>query len=176
MTNVNTPEYWNRVWLLTGEYRGTRPIYFLADSLVPPEASILDIGCGTGYGLQVLDGREGRIVTGVDYSQKALEACKSPAIQHDIQQPFPFEDATYDLVTCVMTLHCLDTPENAIRESARVLKEEGILLVACPGQHRWKEEYAFLPTLKELQALIAPYFKYVLSFNYDVWKVALATK
>lgn len=173
MKNINTPEYWNRVHKLTGEYRGTEAIYRLVASIAPPKASFVDLGCGCGWGQKVLRAL-GFNALGVDYSVEAQKL--NHGILHDIQKPIPIVGGIFDIALMIMTLYCLDDPEAAIHESCKVLKPNGKLLVAQPEKHRWKEEFYYLPTSQELQELIHKRFKRVLVFNHEAWKIAVGTK
>lgn len=94
---------------------------------LPPDAAILDVGCGKGYLLyeftQVLDRCT---VVGLDRSRHALADAKpeiaSCLLHHHAEAPYPFEDDRFDLVFSNTTLHNLTLPqlEPAVREIQRV--------------------------------------------------------
>ena len=65
--------------------------------------------------------------------ERAKEAAASRGFkvqtrQHAAEQ-FPYPDASFDLVTCRVAAHHFSSPENFIRETARVLKAGGHLLL-----------------------------------------------
>lgn len=92
---------------------------------------ILDAGCGTGRNLVFL-ASHGE-VAGLDGSAVALACCRERGMSHLVQgtvNALPFAEATFDLVTSfdVLTAAGVDD-EAALRESARVLRPGGHLLV-----------------------------------------------
>lgn len=89
---------------------------------------ILDVGCGKGYLLyeftQVIPGVT---VAGIDISQYAIDNAKEevqPFLQVGNALSLPFEDAYFDFVVSVTTLHNLHNYElnQALREIQRVGK------------------------------------------------------
>jgi SAM-dependent methyltransferase len=92
---------------------------------------ILDAGCGTGRNLGFL-GRYGK-VTGLDCSAVALEYCRARGLERLVEgsvNALPFEEASFDLVTCfdVLVLAGVDQ-RAALAEMARVLRPGGSLFV-----------------------------------------------
>ena len=59
---------------------------------IPPGASVLDLGCGTGS-LSVLLAKQGHEVTGVDLSARMLEQAEAKAVHHGVQVRFLLGDA-----------------------------------------------------------------------------------
>ncbi|MBF6101676.1 bifunctional 2-polyprenyl-6-hydroxyphenol methylase/3-demethylubiquinol 3-O-methyltransferase UbiG [Nocardia cyriacigeorgica] len=96
---------------------------------------ILDVGCGGGYTTEFLHGR-GAQVSGVDVSPKLVEAATRHAaetgkeIEYKVgaAEALPFDDATFDVVTCVDVLEHVKSPADSVREIHRVLKPGGIFL------------------------------------------------
>lgn len=92
---------------------------------------ILDAGCGTGRNLVFLS-RYGSAI-GLDGSAVALECCRERGLERLVRgtvNALPFADAAFDLVTSfdVWTAAGVDD-RAALRESARVLRSGGWLLV-----------------------------------------------
>lgn len=85
---------------------------------LPPNARILDVGCGKAHLLyelsRVCPGAE---VTGFDISRYAIEtgpeAIRNRLFVHKAEAPFPFEDGQFDLALSLMTLHNLVLPDVA---------------------------------------------------------------
>ena len=98
-------------------------------------ALVLDVGCGTGAQLQLYRPLGCRLA-GIDASPAmAAEAARklggSAVIQVGDGANLPYADATVDLVLMSMMLHALPpaTREPVLKEAARVLRDEGRILV-----------------------------------------------
>lgn len=93
--------------------------------------SLLDVACGPGHLLRAAELR-GVEPTGVDISTKALELARqyvpSARLFESNAEELPFEDGTFDHVTCVGAIErFLDRPR-ALREMGRVGKENARFL------------------------------------------------
>ena len=109
----------------------------------------LDIGCGDGDLTRHL-ARRGAKVTGLDISPtflkhaKALEEREPLGIEYVLGsgQQLPFPDASFDLVTGMMSFMDMPRPDLAITESFRVLKPGGVLAFGivhpCFQTSKWK--------------------------------------
>jgi 2-polyprenyl-6-hydroxyphenyl methylase/3-demethylubiquinone-9 3-methyltransferase len=94
---------------------------------------LLDVGCGGGYLCEdfVTLGFE---VTGVDASRNTLEAARAHAAQNGLQinykdaraEALPFDDASFDCVSCCDVLEHVNNVGLTISEIARVLKPGGL--------------------------------------------------
>lgn len=101
----------------------------------------LDLGCGPGGNLQLLEPMAPALVVGVDLSPIALALARSAApgaaalIRADITRGLPFGDAAFDLVTVFNVLyHAWVTDERAVLgEAARVLRRGGLILLTEPA-------------------------------------------
>jgi 2-polyprenyl-6-hydroxyphenyl methylase/3-demethylubiquinone-9 3-methyltransferase len=131
---------------------------WMADELgdVPPDAPILEVGCGDASFTADLAGRSSR-VTAIDISsgQIAENARRFPAIrfvQHDVSERFPFGDSAFEVLWCSELLEHLFDPVFALREMHRVLRPGGSLLVTVPyhgplkniliALFKWDEHFA----------------------------------
>ena len=100
--------------------------------------SVLDAGCGTGLLLEqeaLAVGSEGR-AEGVDFSDAMLAHARgrcAPLEQVRLQQgsieTLPFEDASFDAVSCTQTLLYVEDMDKALREIHRVLKPRGRIAI-----------------------------------------------
>lgn len=118
-------------------YRGRRKICFgLLDRFLANRQNleILDVGCGTGYNLTLLQ-RYGR-AQGVDMSPEALEFCRLRGVDavtlHQAGE-LPFPDQSFDLLTAFDVIEHIDDDRGALAEFSRVLRPEGWLLLYTPA-------------------------------------------
>ena len=100
---------------------------------------LLDIGSGNGRTLRYLEaeGVADRIeFHGVDLSPKRLENMYRPErwslVQANVERGVPFDTASFDVVVCEQVLEHLHDPQGVIREIARVLKPDGLLIAGVP--------------------------------------------
>jgi ubiquinone/menaquinone biosynthesis C-methylase UbiE len=103
---------------------------------LPPPARVLDVACGAGHtGLYFAS--RGHEVTCADISPAMLERAREGAADKRLtietrQHPaeaMPYEDASFDLVTCRVAPHHFSAPADFVREVARVLKPGGWFLL-----------------------------------------------
>lgn len=95
---------------------------------------ILDIGCGAGALMQELE--EFGEVTGIDISERAVEACRKRGLSrviHGDAAQLPFPNDSFDVVVMMDVLEHLKDDAVGSREVARVLKKDGLAIVAVPA-------------------------------------------
>lgn len=108
---------------------------FLSQVFFPPEAQVLEIGCGTGVLTRRLAQRPGvQSVVGVDPAvslvRKARElaaAFPKARFEEADGRALPSADSTFDVVIFDSTLSHVPEPERAIAEAFRVLRPGGSL-------------------------------------------------
>lgn len=106
------------------------------------DKKVLDHGCGSGlYGKKLVN--QGARVTGIDISDYLLSEAKKyfSVYQQDVKRKLRFKSNSFDIVLSLMTMHILDkiSLEAAVKEIARVLKPDGILLLGIvhPYAPKW---------------------------------------
>lgn len=125
--------------------RSTRAYAFARELLhLPPAARLLDIGSGGGYGSAYLSRIYPKAhVLGTDITFECRQDTPpeyGPRRPHYIQANAPFlpiKANSLDAVFVIMTFHCLPQPQRVIEESARVLKEGGVLVIADVNGAHW---------------------------------------
>ncbi|MFF3755510.1 methyltransferase domain-containing protein [Streptomyces sp. NPDC002185] len=158
-------------FLATGSYAPIREVgaRLAADGL-PERATVVDVGCGTGYYLAgVLDQLSGARGLGLDTSVRALRLAarahdRAAAVAWDVFRPFPLADRTADVVLDVFA------PRNPA-EFHRVLRPSGRLIVVRPtGRHltELRDQVAAMVTIdpakeQRLHRALSPFFEAVVT-------------
>jgi ubiquinone/menaquinone biosynthesis C-methylase UbiE len=110
---------------------------YLSEVVLPPNARVLDVGCGTGALTRVL-GKWPNVgaVVGVDPSPILLERARQRAatysgltFEEGDARALPFDGACFDLALFHTTLCHVPEPERALGEAFRVLRPGGWLAV-----------------------------------------------
>jgi len=109
---------------------------FLRAAALQPGERLLDVACGTGI-IARAAARAGCSVTGIDVAPDMIGVARAtePKIDWHVgdAQSLPFDDGTFDIVTCQMGLMFLDDRAQAIAEMRRVLAPSGRVVVSTPG-------------------------------------------
>jgi len=101
---------------------------------LPAGAAVLDVGCGDGATVALLDAAYGLRATGLDASpERVAQAVRA---RPDLEfvagraESLPFPDACFDAVLCECVLSTLPAPGAALTEMTRVLRPGGVTLVS----------------------------------------------
>ncbi len=99
--------------------------------------SVLDIACGTGYGIGMLRSRA-KFVAGVDIDPAAAAEAKTEcgengAVLLGNGLGLPFEDGTFDVITSFETLEHLHDRRLFLAELKRVIRAGGVLILSTPN-------------------------------------------
>jgi 2-polyprenyl-3-methyl-5-hydroxy-6-metoxy-1,4-benzoquinol methylase len=148
---------------------------FLKTWLPYTNATVLDIGCGTGS-LSVVLARLGHNVTGIDLSPAMIALAQTKAKRVGLQIEFHVMDAAFpqlsrqqfDVIICRHLLWALPEPEEVLKRWIEFLKKKGRLILI---EGYW-ETGAGLHA-KEITKMISPAFVDVsiqnLSDNPNLW-------
>lgn len=145
--------------------------YAMAMELVKDKV-VLDVASGEGYGSYLLSKLAKRVV-GVDidkdtvmHSQdKYANQCNNLEFLEASAIKLPLPDKSIDIITSFETLEHLIEQDEMISEFARVLKNEGQLLISTPEKSIYAQRDPVNPyhlkevTLKEFELLLSKYFK-----------------
>jgi homoserine O-acetyltransferase len=108
----------------TSIFHAQRLDYDLILQLIPPAASVLDLGCGNGELLSQLRERGHSRLVGVELDEHAVLACVGrglDVVQHDLEKGLaPFADRQFDVVVLSQTLQSIVDTEGIIDEMLRV--------------------------------------------------------
>lgn len=110
---------------------------------VPKNARILDIGCSGGVLMLALRDAGFTDVTGLDFSEEAIEQCKRKGLSqvHVMDAHFPgFKDEEFDLIIASDCLEHLEKDEVALGNWHRILKKGGVGYIFVPAfMSLWSE-------------------------------------
>lgn len=106
-------------------------------STIAAGREVLDAGCGVGWGAALLAEAGAKRTVGIDISKEALENARGRTrgsvelVQGDLCK-LPFDDASFDLITCFEAIEHIADPDVALEELRRVLRPDGVLLISTP--------------------------------------------
>ncbi len=140
---------------------------------------VLDAGCGTGYGSDLLADAEAADVVGVDIDPEAFvdRAARRDSVRlvaADVRD-LPEELGDFDVIVCFEVIEHLDDPEQALDRLAGVLRPGGVLAVSSPNRDVYPpgnpyHKHEFLPG--ELEEALAARFAYVRLVRQHDWLAA----
>jgi 2-polyprenyl-3-methyl-5-hydroxy-6-metoxy-1,4-benzoquinol methylase len=138
--------------------------YYYAFSYVR-DKSVLDAGCGVGYGTVEL-AKQAKCVVGVDLCRNTVRRAKMRWKSGNLDfvvadcSWLPFRERIFDVVTCFEVIEHLTAQETFVADIKKILSEGGILILSTPkpygGPYHMHE---FTPS--ELYALLSRYFQEV---------------
>lgn len=120
-----------------------RPDFRAIARWVEPHSSVLDLGCGDGSLLKVLQDELDVRAYGVEIRDEGVLACARKGV-HVIQQNLEgglalFEDKSFDTVMLSQTLQTVHNTAHVLRETLRVGRE---CIVSFPNFGYWKHRLA----------------------------------
>ena len=106
---------------------------------------VLDLGCRSGALTRHF--LEGNSVVGLDVDSAALEKAAALGIEPvraNVEEPLPFEDASFDVVVAGELFEHLQFPDALVDEIRRVLRPGGVLAGSVPNAFRLQSRLRFL--------------------------------
>lgn len=99
--------------------------------------SVIDIGCGVGYGSLRLAELGAASVRAFDLSDAAIRHARKhyshPNVQFDVGNAEAFDfDVQFDVATCFELIEHVNHPEKVLENIRRALKPDGILVISTP--------------------------------------------
>lgn len=124
------------------------PLYLKVD--IPHASLILDVGCGSGFVTRDIARLTNGTIIAIDGSTQLLNVATTtlaayPNTHFSLADAhhLPFQDNTFDVVTCNLLLMWVDHPQQAVHEMARVIKPHGSVLATLEpdygGKLHWPE-------------------------------------
>lgn len=103
--------------------------------------AVLDVGCGHGRLLELLQPYPYRSYLGIDHSVECVEQAKSPARRDARFEQVDFEEFVpadrYDAIIFNESIYYAPRPAALLRQYARALTSDGIMIVSM-CQNRWQ--------------------------------------
>ncbi|MBA3866896.1 MAG: methyltransferase domain-containing protein [Solirubrobacterales bacterium] len=159
--------------LVDSEHRGR---YCWAAPLVTGR-SVLDAGCGTGYGLAILAAAGAAEVTGVDLDAGAVRAAEGRlnglgSVHRGDLQALDLPADSFDVAVCFEAIEHLDSPEQGMAELRRVVRPGGMVIVSSPNPDVYpsgNEHHRCELRPGELRALVEDRFPEVRTYLQHAW-------
>ncbi|WP_106494950.1 class I SAM-dependent methyltransferase [Lentibacillus sp. Marseille-P4043] len=134
----NRAAFWNEKSTGMWDSGSRKDIVPFIEKHLDKKSSVLDIGCGDGYGSYKLHD-VGYHVTGVDLSSEMIHRAKDRVPNEEIEflqgnvMNLPFDNNSYDGMMAINVLEWTEQPAKALYELHRVLKKDGLLCIGILG-------------------------------------------
>jgi len=106
-----------------------------------PMQSVLDLGCFDGEFTQRLGSRAGAThVAGMEFIEEHAERASSVGVDvtmGDLEQRFPYDDASFDLVHANQVIEHLRNTDGFLREARRVCRPGGLVVISTNNLASW---------------------------------------
>ncbi len=120
--------------------------YAYASTLVRGK-TILDVGCGCGYGTHYLALRGAAFAIGIDRAQEAIDFArttyKHPALRFAVSDAYQLAlKDRFHLVTCFEVFEHVEDPGALLSEMCRVLRDDGLVLISTPNRLTYRKAHS----------------------------------
>ncbi len=150
-------------------YLNHRKFYNFVSQFVK-EKTVADIGCGSGYGSDIMRQAGAKAVFGADVSKHAVRFAKNRYrdIHFSLQSITDlkhYADNQFDVIICSEVLEHIkeyNKEQDAIKELARVTKKSGLIILGTPNSELLGD-HGF--TFQEMDALMQSHFNQFVIFE-----------
>ncbi len=106
--------------------------------------TLLDVGCGTAYLIDLLARTHSAKHIGLDLSSEMIKQAQAKNIPDTEfvvarSDAMPFADNSFDVVTCSQSFHHYPDTDKALQEALRVLKPGGLYILSDTGVGFFKD-------------------------------------
>ncbi len=140
--------------------------------------TVLDLGCGEGYGTKILKDAGANQVIGVDINQEVIKQARKDYSSRGISfragdaQGLELKDESFDLVVSLELIEHLQNYQQYLQEVKRVLKSPGIFVLSTPNKDNYRGQTSPFHikefSLEELQKILAALFQKVEIFGQKI--------
>ena len=145
--------------------------YEYAKSQIPRQARVVEVGCGDGYGVEILSRHVDRMV-GLDVDERVVQhATKRYASENCSFRVYdgvriPFPDGSFDAALSFQVIEHVEDDSQYVAEIRRVLVSSGVLYLTTPnrllrvaaGKKPWNPYHLREYIAPELDAVLRPVF------------------
>lgn len=166
--NINTEAYWDNKYTLSKDFHVAdfREQFMVISKYIPKGCSLLDIGCGNGDTLKLLEVNDiTKDLYGADISNRALELTKSKVSAKLIKlyfEPSELPVKDLDVITIIHLIEHLSNPEEYLRLWLKSIKKTGTAIIIIPLDDNYPE-HTKMYTLDDVKNLVEP-----LSETYEI--------
>ena len=105
--------------------------YYYAAEII--SGDVLEIGTGTGYGVEILAPKCDKFVTVDKFLDPSVELLPNVERREMVVPPIDFENSSFDYVVCFQVIEHIKDDMTFVREVARVLRPGGKFIVSTPN-------------------------------------------
>lgn len=168
--NINTKKYWDGIYA-SRTYQSTevdRHLELMKQIMefIKAESEVLDVGCGSGFLMQMLRDRKGCHCIGIDISEVSIDIVRRMGFDGYMNKlpdlPPEVSDKRFDIITVVEILEHLRHPDKTLRSLASVLAPDGRLIASVPNDCMKPgeiDEHLHSFTSNTFQALIGGFYE-----------------
>jgi SAM-dependent methyltransferase len=108
------------------------------------DKTVLDAGCGSGYGTDFLASQGAKYALGIDISPEAIAYAQAHYQRDnleyrvmDVTEP-DLNDRSFDVIVAFELIEHLQNQERFLAEMARVLKNDGLFIISTPNREVYR--------------------------------------
>lgn len=133
--------YYSKEYDFKGDEKYYNYLLSKIDLNLDKPVKILDVGCGIGaLGYFLFKKNPNLKIFGIDISAAGIKTAKKNGVigkVADIEKKWPFQSKSFDLVFGQEIIEHLVDTDIFIKESSRVLKKDGLLVITTPNLGAW---------------------------------------